>query len=651
MSGLKRWSTEDSQALYNIAGWGQGYFGINGKGHLAAYPGRDGGAAIDILELVEHAAGEGMGLPLLIRFSDILNHRIAALRESFARAMERESYRGRYVCVYPVKVNPQRQVVEEILRFGAEGGMGLEAGSRPELHAVLAMLEGPDTVVVCNGYKDEAYVRLALQAQKLGGKIFLVVEKPDELELILRVAAEERAVPRIGIRIKLVASGSGKWEDSGGDRSKFGLTPAELMQVVERLRRAERLGCFRLLHFHLGSQITNIRAIKEALREMGRYYVELRRMGCPVDYVDVGGGLGVDYDGSRTTNGFSINYTEEEYASDVVGTLAELCRNEHLPQPHLITESGRALTAHHAMLAVNVLETGSLDHGAPPAVLAAEHELNAKLSACHARLNAKNLAASWQEAQLLREQGSRLFELGMLSLPQRAQLEAVFWKTAGRVARLMRKRGAPASELEALQILLADKYFCNFSVFQSLPDAWAIGQEFPVAPLHRLEEKPTRLGILQDITCDSDGKIGAYIGTPEQKRVLPLHPLRNGEPYYLGIFLTGAYQEILGELHNLFGGTNVLHVALNDDGSWRYEQMVQGENVARVLSYVQFHRGALVDRIDRRVRAGVEAGRLSHAEGRAFLSLYERGLDGLPYLAGRRGRNAARRKAPGLNAG
>ena len=648
MAKLRQWDTAASGELYGIAGWGGGYFGINGKGNLVAFPRQNPRTAIDIRELVEDAAGRGFNLPLLIRFSDILHHRIDTLRRSFDDAMARRGYGGRYIGVYPIKVNPQRQVVEEIVRFGRERGMGLEAGSRPELHAVLAMQDDPRGIIICNGHKDEAYIRLALQAGRLGKRLFLVAEKPRELERILALAGEAGIPPRLGIRIKLVTSGSGKWEDSGGDRSKFGFTPSELMRAVELLRGQGCLDALRLIHFHLGSQISNIRAVKEALREMGRYYVELRRLGCPIDCIDLGGGLGVDYSGGRTADGFSINYTEQEYADDAVAALAGICSDAGLPHPDLITESGRALTAHHAMLAVNVLEISSLDiPPAPPLPGAEPHELIEKMQACLERLGKRNLHGSWQEAQFLRDEGSRLFDLGLFSLRQRARLEDSFWQVARRAERLMRKEQAPPAELEGLQTLLADKYFCNFSVFQSLPDSWAIAHEFPVMPLHRLGEKPARRGILQDITCDSDGKIASYIGAPEGSRVLPLHPLRNGEPYYLGIFLTGAYQEILGELHNLFGETNAVHVALNEDGSWRYEQMIHGENVGQVLSYVQFHRRGLEERIEKQVRESVAAGRITPGQGRAFRELYARGLDDLPYLESKAPGNSARHKGAG----
>ena len=458
--------------------------------------------------------------------------------------------------------------------------------------------------------------------------------------------------PRIGMRIKLVTAGSGKWEDSGGDHSKFGLTAAELVMAVETLERAGEAGCFQLVHFHLGSQITNLRAIKEALREMGRYYVELRRLGCPVEYVDLGGGLGVDYDGTRTSHGFSVNYSEEEYAAEVVGVLAGICRSAEVPEPHLITESGRALTAHHAMLVVNVLETTSLGgEQEPPPCGDGEHELAGKMRVCLAGLGARNVLAGWEEAQFLRDEAGRLFDLGLLPLRERARLESLFWTAARRVERLMRRHDVAPQERAELEALLADKYFCNFSVFQSLPDSWAIGQEFPVVPLQRLHEQPTRRGILQDITCDSDGKIASYIGAPDKQRVLPLHPLKKGETYYLGIFLTGAYQEILGELHNLFGDTDVVHVALNEDGSPRYEQVIHGESVARVLGYVQYHPSMLLDRIDRQLSESVRAGRMTPGEAGEFRNLYRDGLHALPYLESPAPRKGSQRRLRQVEAG
>ncbi|MBI4081069.1 MAG: biosynthetic arginine decarboxylase [Candidatus Lambdaproteobacteria bacterium] len=662
MGGKKKWTAEDSARLYGLADWGLGYFSVNGKGNLQAHPSKDSAIGIDLRHLVEDAQAQGLSLPLLIRFSDILYDRVAHLRQCFVNAIEAEGYTGAYFGVYPIKVNQQRQVVEEVVRFGAEFRMGLEAGSKSELHAVLALHEQPEPIIVCNGHKDVAYVRLALMGQRLGKTVFLVVEKPAELGLILQEARETGIRPHLGIRIKLVTAGEGKWEDSGGDHSKFGLTVLELEQAVERLRAAGYLDCFRLIHIHIGSQVTNIRRIQQALREMARFHAELCKLGCPVDFVDVGGGLGVDYDGTRSNAASSINYTEQEYANDVVATFAETCRAEGLPHPNIVTESGRALTAHHAMLAINVLDTAALDTEQPlPPPGPDAPDVVLKLDELRKRLTARNAEEAWHDALDARDEISKRFELGLLSLHHRAWADQMFWKIATRVVRLARPERRPA-EFARLDELLADKYFGNFSVFQSLPDSWAIGQQFPIVPLHRLREHPTRHGIVQDITCDSDGRIQRYIGRFPDKTSVPLHPLRNGEPYYLGVFLTGAYQEILGDIHNLFGDTDAIHVALNEDGTWRYEQIIHGESVARVLGYVQFSPDTLMDRIARQVQAAVKAGLMTAADGKTLRTLYATGLQGMTYLdargepgteagtgrgaAGSSARKSARRRAP-----
>lgn len=647
MKNLKSWSSADALELYNIKGWGQGYFGINDKGNLTAYPRRDATQGIDLKELLEDAQSQGLNLPLLIRFSDILQDRLLKLHQAFENAISEHQYQGGYLGVYPIKVNQQRQVVEEVVRFGEDRRMGLEVGSKPELYAVLATLESPASMVICNGYKDDAYIRLALLAQKLGRTVFLVVEKLGELELIMRLAKEEAVRPNLGIRLKLVTSGSGKWEDSGGDYSKFGLTSLELVRAVDYLKESEMLDCFRLIHTHLGSQVSNIRQIKESFRETARNYAELKKLGCPIDHVDVGGGLGVDYDGTRSTFGFSINYTEQEYANDIISVMGEVCRHESLEHPVIISESGRALTAHHAMLAVNVLETASLDN--QEALLESEEEapeLMDKLRQNLKEINARNYYEFWHEALHLRDETHKLFELGYLSLLHKAQAEQIFWSIAKEVERLVKREKRASDEFEPLETLLADKYFCNFSVFQSLPDAWAIGQEFPVVPLHRLNERPTRNAILQDITCDSDGRIQNYISRFEKKETLPLHQTKPGHPYWLGVFLTGAYQEILGDMHNLFGDTNAIHVALDDDGSWHYDQVIQGENVAQVLEYVQFRKDILIDRMERQVEVAIRTKKVTRPEGKAFLDLYMTGLEGYTYLEDTPKKSALRRSSP-----
>jgi len=632
MSNLQRWSIADSLELYAVKGWGRGYFGINDQGHMVAHPRRDPAQGIDLKELLDDAQAQGLTLPLLIRFSDTLEDRLQHLQRCFANAISEHEYEGEYLAVYPIKVNQQRQVVEEVVSYGEPYRMGLEVGSKPELHAALATLETPGALIVCNGFKDPGYIRLALQAQRLGKTVFLVVEKLSELPQILRIAEEERLRPRLGIRIKLVTTGSGKWEDSGGDYSKFGLVSWELVEAIEMLRRADSLDCFQLIHAHLGSQINNIRRVKEAMQEVARYYVELRGLDCSVQYVDVGGGLGVDYDGTRSTFGFSVNYDEEEYARDIVSMLAEVCRTEKLPHPNIISESGRALTAHHAMLALNVLESTTLDnHLLTLEPEPDEPEQVAKLAEILGALNPQSLNGQWSDALHIRNEANKLFELGYLPLRHRARIDQAFWAVARRVERMASKLKRVPEEFEELESLLADKYFCNFSVFQSLPDAWAINQEFPVAPLHRLDERPTRNGTVQDITCDSDGRLLSYLSRFEKRGSLPLHPLRPNEPYYLGVFLTGAYQEILGDLHNLFGDTNAIHVALSEDG-WHYEQVIHGETVAEVLDAVQFRPDLLVDRLERQVQAAVRAGHMTALEGKAFRNLYVAGLEGITYL-------------------
>ena len=674
MANLKRWTLADSEELYNINGWGKGYFGINSQGHMTMFPDGEGaraalpaggggeatrpaGRGMDIKALVDDAVSRGLSLPLLIRFSDILEHRVRRFHQAFAAARATHGYQGRFQGVYPMKVNQQRQVVEAVVRFGAGHGMGLEVGSKAELHAALAVLDAPGATIVCNGYKDPGYIRLALLAQKLGKRIFLVVEKLSELDIILQIASSENITPLLGARLRLVTTGSGRWEDSGGDHSKFGLASWELMEAVQRLRAAGKLAHLKMLHAHIGSQITNIRKVTEAARELGRYYVELRRMGCPLDTVDMGGGLGVDYDGTRSIHGFSANYSEWDYAHEVVGVLGEICRNEDVPEPHIVCESGRALTAHHSMLAIDVLEAGSLVHPAPPfggqitapigghiSALSGQSkggeepssEAEVKMAALLAGLNANTLSAHWAEAQHLREESNHRFEMGLLALSQRARIDQAFWAVARRVERLKHRLKRAPEELDSLESLLADKYFCNFSVFQSLPDAWAIHQEFPVVPLHRLGERPTRNGVLQDITCDSDGRLISYIGPSGQRDSLPLHPFHPGQPYYLGIFLTGAYQEILGDLHNLYGDTHAIHVRSTGDGGWEYEQIIGAESVARVLEYVQFGREGLTGSIGQQVARAVASGTMTASEGEAFREIYARGLDRPTYLDGGR---------------
>lgn len=540
------------------------------------------------------------------------------------------NYDGGYYGVYPVKVNQQRQVVEEIIEFGRTYNVGLEAGSKPELHMVLALLKNPEAPIVCNGYKDHEFIKLALIGRKLGKKVFIVVEKLSELRPILEISKEMKVEPMIGIRIKLTSSGSGKWEASGGERSKFGLTAAETLEAVSILKKQRKTRYLQLVHFHLGSQITNIRRIKEGLREIGWFYAHLRKIGVPIQYVDVGGGLGVDYDGSRTAFDSSVNYSLQEYANDVIYTLKEICEEEKLPHPHVITESGRAMVAHHAMLAVNVL--GVAKRGGRPVKVTSEDETVVRdLRHVYDHTGVRNFQESYHDALQLKEDVYKLFTMGYLSLNQRARAENLFWCICKKIWAILQNRDYVPEEFQTLEKYMADRYICNFSVFQSLPDSWAIDHIFPIVPLHRHKEKPTQQGTLEDITCDSDGKVDQFIGLRDVRNVLALHPL-DGNSYYLGIFLVGAYQEILGDLHNLFGDTSAVHVALDGKGGYRFEQIIEGESVAEVLEYVQFNEKDLTVQMADQVTERVKKKKLSREEGEEFLRFYSRGLQGYTYF-------------------
>jgi len=629
---MRKWRTEDSMELYNVSGWGIGYFGINSKGNVVAAPRKAKGSQIDLKELVDELVLRDVSAPVLLRFPDILDDRIEKISGCFTKAAEEYDYNGKYYSVYPIKVNQQRPVVEELVRHGKKFNIGLEAGSKPELHAVLAIMDNQEALIVCNGYKDEEFIELALLAQKMGKRVFIVAEKLNELKLIKTVAERVKVRPNIGIRIKLAASGSGKWEESGGDLSKFGLNSSELLEAVEYAKENDLLDCMKLIHFHLGSQITNIRKIKAGLREVSQFYVQLMQMGCAVEFVDIGGGLGVDYDGSRSSVASSINYSIQEYANDAISTMADAAQKHSLPHPNVITESGRALTAHHSVLVFNVLETTSVPMwNRKDKITKKDHEIVQELYNLSNGLNTRNMLESWHDAQQLREEALDRFSLGLLDLKSRAQTEKLYWSIAQQVCEISAELKAMPEEFRALPKMLADKYFCNFSLFQSLPDSWAIDQLFPIMPIHRLNTKPMRSATLQDITCDSDGKIDHFIGVRDMSHSLPLHDLREDEPYYLAVFLVGAYQEILGDLHNLFGDTNAVHVVCTDKG-YEIEQVIDGESVADVLDYVQFNAKKLVRTMEAWVSASVKEKRISIQEGKEFLAIYRSGLYGYTYL-------------------
>lgn len=629
---MRKWRIEDSSELYNIQGWGVDIFSINQKGNVEVAP-RKGKGTVDLKELVDELALRDVTPPVLVRFPDILDNQIMTISECFKTAAKEYEYKAQNHLIYPIKVNQMRPVVEEIVSHGQKYNIGLEAGSKPELHAVIATNTDPDSLIVCNGYKDEDYIELALLAQKMGKRIFIVVEKLNELRLIYKISKRLKIRPNIGIRIKLASTGSGKWEESGGDVSKFGLTSSELLDAVEYLEKVEMQDCFSFIHFHIGSQVTKIRRIKNALREASQFYVELRKMGFNIEFVDIGGGLGVDYDGTKSSNSeSSINYTIQEYVNDAVGTFVDVSNRNGLPHPNIITESGRSLTAHHSVLIFEVLEKASLPTWDNKTVISEEdHELVKELFTIYDNLSAKFMLESWHDAQQIREEALDRFSLSIIDLKTRAQVERLFWTIAKEVHELACETKHAPYELRQLSKMLSDKYFCNFSLFQSLPDSWAIDQVFPIMPIHRLDEKPTQNATLQDITCDSDGKIDNFISTRNHSYNLPVHRLNPKEPYYIGTFLVGAYQEILGDLHNLFGDTNAVHVTVNDAG-YTIDQVIDGESVADVLEYVQYNPKKLVRTVESWVSSSVKKGSISMEEGKEFLSNYRSGLYGYTYL-------------------
>lgn len=628
---MRRWRIEDSAELYNITGWGLKYFSINDNGHVQVTP-REGCASVDLKELMDELQIRDITAPVLLRFPDILDNRIEKISRCFKQAAEEYKYGAQNFIIYPIKVNQMRQVVDEIVSHGKKFNIGLEAGSKPELHAVLATNIDEYNLIICNGYKDENYVELALLAQKMGRRIFLVVEKLNELHLIARLAKRIGVRPNIGIRIKLSSSGSGKWEESGGDHSKFGLNSSELLEAVDALAKYKMEDCLKLIHFHIGSQITKIRRIKNALREATQFYVQLTKMGFSIDFIDIGGGLGVDYDGTRSSaSENSMNYSIQEYANDAISAIVDACEKNGLKQPNVITESGRSLSAHHSILIIETLETTQLPvWNDNEEVSDSDHELARELYQIWDRLGQQSLLESWHDALQIREEALDRFSLGMLDLHTRAQIEKLFWSVAREVNDIAKTMKHVPEELR-ISKMLPDKYFCNFSLFQSLPDSWAIDQMFPIMPISRLDEKPTRTATIQDVTCDSDGKINCFISSHGFSNALPIHPIKNGESYYLGVFLVGAYQEILGDMHNLFGDTNTVHVSVHKDG-YEIEQIIDGETVAEVLDYVQYNPKKLVRNVETWVTRSMKSGKITPEEGREFLSNYRSGLYGYTYL-------------------
>ena len=625
------WSIQKARDTYNIAHWSGGYFDINGKGHLVCRPdARIEHPGIDMFELSREIKAVGLSLPVLVRFSDILRHRVETLCGAFDRAMQADAYRGHYTSVYPIKVNQQKSVVEKILARD-DGRVGLEAGSKPELLAVLALSRQAGGVVVCNGYKDREYNRLALIGKELGHRVYIVVEKPSELDLVIQESKNLGVTPLIGLRMRLASIGAGKWQNTGGEKSKFGLSASQVLDAIARLRAANLLPSLQMMHFHMGSQIANIQDIQLGMREAARYYAEFRANGADIKVLNVGGGLGVDYEGTRSRSFCSMNYSVEEYAHNIVHALTKICAEKKLSHPDIVTESGRAMTAHHAVLVTNVVDTESAP-GADSVPKATDNEpaIIRDLWQTFATLSDRSIVEAYHDAAYRLTEAQGMFSHGVLTLAQRARAEQIYFAICWKVRELLQPASRTHREiLDELNEKLADKYFCNFSLFQSMPDAWAIDQIFPVAPLNRLNEPPTRRAVLQDITCDSDGRLDLYVDGEGIDSTLPLHPLRENEPYLLGIFLVGAYQEILGDMHNLFGDTDSIHVELKPDGGYQLSQPQQGDTVDSVLRYVHFN----ADDLLASYRAKIERATSISAKNRdTYLAELSEGLKGYTYL-------------------
>jgi arginine decarboxylase len=632
---MNDWDVSSALALYNVERWGAPYFTVNGKGHVAVRPSGEPLREIDMMELVHEARERGLAFPLTLRFQDLLRHRVQTVNRAFAEAIAEAGYKNVYRGVFPIKVNQLREVVEEVVDAGAEFHFGLEAGSKPELLAALSMHDDPESLIICNGYKDADYVRNAMLGRKLGKRLVMVVEKIEELAQILAVAKQMDVEPWIGVRVRLATKGAGKWATSGGEDAKFGLSTAELVEASELLRREGMAHCLKLVHFHVGSQIPDIGTIKRAVREAARFYAKLQKLGHDLGYLDVGGGLGIDYDGSRTTFDSSVNYSLHEYTRDVVAAVQEVCDEEKVAHPVLVSESGRAIAAHHSVLVVEAF--GAIEKvSRGPEVVAAEGDpaVVRDIIAIYQSLGSKHRLESLHDAQEIREKADSMFSLGLLDLPAKAKVETVYWRIAAKVVELFRGVRYVPEEVKDLEISLSDQVMCNFSVFQSLLDHWALGQLFPVMPLHRLKEAPERQATLVDITCDSDGKVARFIDLQDVKPTLPVHRAEEGKPYYLGFFLAGAYQDIMGDMHNLFGRVNEMHIFLDEDEESGYyiEEIIGGNTIGNVLALTQWEKSELIRRMKVQVDAAIKQDRFKPNEGMRLLDSYEKALEGYTYL-------------------
>ena len=631
------WTAEDARSLYMIDRWGRGYFDASEDGNITVAPLQERGRKIAIVDVVQAALEQGLQLPLLVRFQDLLHHRVRALNEAFNKAIAEVKFRGMYRGVFPIKVNQLKEVVEEILEAGRAYHFGVEVGSKPEVFAGLSVHTDPESLIICNGYKDDNYIRTAMIGRKLGKKVILVAEKLSEVRMIVRIAKEMNVEPYIGLRVRLVTEGAGKWATSGGEHAKFGLSTAEILAAVDILNEAGMSSAFRLLHFHIGSQVPDILIIKRAVREATRHYAKLRKMGHRIEYIDVGGGLAIDYDGSRSTFHSSMNYSVEEYARDIVHNMADICDEERVPHPNIVSESGRALVAHHSVLVVQAFGSIEKTPGVPIDIQAEEHKLIQSLLYTKENLSASNLAESWHDLLQVKEEAQKMFELGLLNLDVKARVETLFWDVAERmqgIAATLEPEEVP-DDIGQLKNQLADQYICNFSVFQSLLDHWALGALFPIVPIHRLNERPTAESTLVDITCDSDGKVEKFVDLNDVKDTLPLHRIHGDTPYYLGIFLTGAYQDIMGDIHNLFGRVNEVHVFLDDDEESGYyiEETIAGNQIREVLGMTQYDTHDLVSKVKAQVDGAIKQDLLKPTEGMRLLADYERGLRDQTYLS------------------
>jgi arginine decarboxylase len=630
------WDVESAISTYNVEGWGGGYFTVNAAGNVEARPLQENGGSIDILEVVNEARTRGLGFPLVIRFQDLLRHRVEAVNRAFQDAISEFGYRGVYRGVFPIKVNQLREVIEEIVDAGQQFHFGLEAGSKPELVAALAMHKDPESLIICNGYKDPAYIRIALLGRKLGKSVIIVVEKLEELEQTIRAAQEVGVEPMIGIRVRLYNKGAGKWAPSGGENAKFGLDTTSLVAASEMLKAAGLAHCLKLVHFHVGSQVPDISTIKKAVREAARYYAKLAKLGHDLNYLDVGGGLGVDYDGSRSDFDSSTNYSLQEYANDVVWNIADVCDSEGVAHPAIVNEGGRAIVAHHSVLVMEAFS--SIEKTAPKIKVETnekDHKLVGQILDVKQRLKRGNRIESLHDIQEIKEDSQQAFDLGLLDLESKAKIDTVYWQLAQQIVNMHKGLRYVQEEVKQLEVSLGDQYICNFSVFQSLLDHWALGQLFPIMPIHRLTTAPDRNGMIVDITCDSDGKVSKFIDLQDVKETLPLHRIIPGEIYYLGVFMVGAYQDIMGDLHNLFGRVTEVHIFLDEDeeSGWYIEEVIEGSTIGEVLAMTQWDKVELMRLLKTQVDMAIKTDRLKPNDAMRLLSDYERLLQEYTYLS------------------